>query len=252
MKKLSVAGVVALLAFSLSTAVLADEVKVAVAANFTAPMKVIAENFEKATGHKAELAFGSSGKFYSQITNGAPFDVFFSADQARPEKLEKESGTVAGSHFTYATGKLVLWSNKAGYVDDKAKVLKTGDFAHLAIASPKLAPYGAAAIETMKALGVFEQLEPKLVQGESISQAYNFVLTGNAELGFVALSQVYADGKLKSGSGWIVPGRLHTPINQDAVILKHGKDNKAARALVDYLKTEPAKVVIRSFGYDVN
>lgn len=245
-------SVVALLALSLSTVACADEVKVAVAANFTAPMKVLAENFEKATGHKAELAFGSSGKFYSQITNGAPFDVFFSADQARPEKLEKENGTVAGSRFTYATGKLVLWSSKAGLVDDKADVLKTGDFAHLSIASPKLAPYGAAAIETMKALGVFDKLEPRLVQGESISQAYNFVMTGNAELGFVALSQVYANGKLKSGSAWIVPAKLHKPIHQDAVILTHGKDNKAAAALVAYLKTEPAKVVIRSFGYDVN
>jgi molybdate transport system substrate-binding protein len=252
MKKLSVAGLAALLACSLSTTAFADEVKVAVAANFTAPMKVIAENFEKATGHKAELAFGSSGKFYAQITNGAPFDVFFSADQARPEKLEKENATVAGSRFTYATGKLVLWSSKDTFVDDQGQILKTGDFAHLAIASPKLAPYGAAAVETMKALGVFAKLEPKLVQGESISQTYNFVLTGNAELGFVALSQVYADGKLKSGSGWIVPGKLHTPINQDAVILTHGKDNKAAAALVAYLKTEPAKAVIRSFGYDVN
>lgn len=245
-------NVVALLALSLSSAAFADEVKVAVAANFTAPMKVIAENFEKATGHKAELAFGSSGKFYSQITNGAPFDVFFSADQTRPEKLEKENGAVIGSRFTYATGKLVLWSSKTGVVDGKADVLKTGEFAHLSIASPKLAPYGAAAVETMKALGVFDKLEPKLVQGESISQAYNFVLTGNAELGFVALSQVYADNKLKGGSAWIVPGKLHTPIHQDAVILTHGKDNKAAAELVAYLKTEPAKAVIRSFGYDVN
>lgn len=251
MKK-TLVSVVALLALNLSAAAFADEIKVAVAANFTAPMKVIAENFEKASGHKAELAFGSSGKFYSQITNGAPFDVFFSADQERPAKLEKENGIVAGSRFTYATGKLVLWSGKTNFIDDKAAVLKTGNFAHLSIASPKLAPYGAAAVETMKALGVFDKLEPKLVQGESISQAYNFVLTGNAELGFVALSQVYADGKLKSGSAWIVPGKLHTPIHQDAVILTHGKDNKAAAALVDYLKTEPAKVVIRSFGYDVN
>tara|TARA_R110001599_G_scaffold64023_4_gene179631 strand:+ start:324420 stop:325175 length:756 start_codon:yes stop_codon:yes gene_type:complete len=251
MKKSITSGVL-LLALSLSTVAFADEVKVAVAANFTAPMKVIAENFEKTSGHKVELAFGSSGKFYSQITNGAPFDVFFSADQQRPAKLEKENGVVAGSRFTYATGKLVLWSSKANLVDDKAEVLKTGDFAHISIASPKLAPYGAAAIETMEALGVFDKLTPKLVQGESISQAYNFVLTGNAELGFVALSQVYADNKLKSGSAWIVPSKLHTPIHQDAVILMHGKDNKAAVALMAYLKTEPAKAVIRSFGYDVN
>lgn len=250
--KIPFVSMAALLALSLASVAGADEVKVAVAANFTAPMKVIAANFEKATGHKAELAFGSSGKFYAQITNGAPFDMFLSADQERPAKLEKENGTVAGSRFTYATGKLVLWSGKAGLVDDKADVLRTGDFAHLSIASPKLAPYGAAALETMQALRVYDRLKPKLVQGESISQAYNFVLTGNAELGFVALSQVYADGKLKSGSAWIVPGKLHTPIHQDAVILTHGKGNKAAAALADYLKTEPAKAVIRSFGYDVN
>lgn len=250
--KIPVVSVVALFALTLSTVALADQVKVAVAANFTAPMKVLVENFEKSTGHKAELAFGSSGKFYSQITNGAPFDMFFSADQERPAKLDKKNGTVVGSRFTYATGKLVLWSSKANFVDDKAEVLRTGDFAHISIANPKLAPYGAAAVETMKALGVFDKLEPKLVQGESISQAYNFIFTGNAELGFVALSQIYTGGKLKSGSAWIVPDKLHTPIHQDAVILTHGKDNKAAAALVEYLKTEPAKLVIRSFGYNAN
>lgn len=252
MKKFPFARILALLALGLSTSAFADEVQVAVASNFTAPMKVIAADFEKASGHKVVLAFGSTGKFYSQINNGAPFDVFFAADDKTPKKLENEKGTVAGSRFTYATGKLVLWSAKPDFVDAEAAVLKKADFAHLSLANPKLAPYGAAAIETLTSLGLLDKLEPKFVQGENISQTYNFVLTGNAELGFVALSQVYENGKLKNGSGWIVPAKLHTPIRQDAVILAHGKDNPAASALVAYLKTEPAKAVIRSFGYDVN
>lgn len=239
------------LALGLSGAAFAGEAQVAVAANFTAPMKVIAADFEKASGHKAVLSFGSTGKFYSQITNGAPFDVFLAADDKTPAKLEKENGTVAGSRFTYAIGKLVLWSAKPDFVDAKADVLKKGNFEHLSIANPKLAPYGAAAVETLASLGLLHKLEPKFVQGESISQAFNFISTGNAELGFVALSQVYEGGKLKSGSGWMVPAQLHHPIRQDAVILTHGKDNQAARALVDYLKTEAAKAVIRSFGYDL-
>jgi molybdate transport system substrate-binding protein len=240
-----------LLTLALSASAFADEVQVAVAANFTAPMKVIAADFEKATGHKAVLSFGSTGKFYAQIKNGAPFDVFLAADDETPARLEKEDGIVPGSRFTYATGKLVLWSPKRDFVDAKGEVLKKENFAHLAIASPKLAPYGAAAVETMTRLGVYETLQPKLVTGESIAQAFGFVSTGNAELGFVALSQVYENGQLKSGSGWIVPANLHSPIRQDAVILSHGKDNKAAEALAAYLKSEPAKAVIRSFGYDL-
>jgi molybdate transport system substrate-binding protein len=240
-----------LLTLALSASAFADEVQVAVAANFTAPMKVIAADFEKATGHKAVLSFGSTGKFYAQIKNGAPFDVFLAADDERPAKLEKENGIVPGSRFTYATGKLVLWSPKADLVDAKGEILKKGDFAHLAIASPKLAPYGAAAVQTLNKLGLYDALQSKLVIGESIGQTFSFVSTGNAELGFVALSQVYAGGKIKSGSGWIVPADLHAPIRQDAVILTHGKDNKAAGALAAYLKSEPAKAVIRSFGYDL-
>jgi molybdate transport system substrate-binding protein len=237
------------LAFSASA--FADEVQVAVAANFTAPMKVIATDFEKATGHKAVLSFGSTGKFYAQIKNGAPFDVFLAADDETPAKLEKENGIVAGSRFTYATGKLVLWSPKANLVDDRGEVLKKGDFAHLAIAAPRLAPYGAAAVQTLNKLGLYEALQPKLVTGETIAQTLAFVSTGNAELGFVALSQVYEDGGIKSGFGWIVPADLHEPIRQDAVILTHGKANKAASALAAYLKSDAAKVVIRSFGYDL-
>jgi molybdate transport system substrate-binding protein len=232
-----------------SAAAFADEVQVAVAANFTAPMKLIAADFEKDTGHKAVLSFGATGKFYAQISNGAPFDVFLSADDETPAKLEKEGGAVHGSRFTYATGKLVLWSAQPGVVDPQGDVLRKNGFKKLAIAAPKLAPYGSAAVETMTRLGLMASLEPKLVTGESIGQAYGFVSTGNAELGFVALSQVYEDGKLKSGSAWIVPENLHRAIRQDAVLLIKAKDNKAALMLMAFLKTEKAKAVIRSFGY---
>lgn len=231
------------------TSVWADEVQVAVAANFTAPMKRIAADFEKDTGHKATLAFGATGRFYAQIISGAPFEVFLAADDETPAKLEKEGGAVKGSRFTYATGQLVLWSAQPGVVDAQGEVLKKNSFSKIAIAAPRLAPYGAAAVETMTKLGVMSTLEPKLVTGESIGQAFSFISTGNAELGFVALSQVYEDGKIKSGSGWIVPENLHSPIRQDAVLLAKGKDNKAAVALMAYLKTDRAKGVIRSFGY---
>lgn len=251
MKKYALPLTAALLSLGLSAAAVADEVQVAVAANFTAPAKFIAADFEKATGHKVVLSFGSTGKFYTQIKNGAPFDVFLAADDTTPAKLEKEEGIVAGSRFTYATGKLVLWSAKADYVDTKGEVLKKGTFAHLAIASPKLAPYGAAAVETMNKLGVYDALQPKFVTGENIGQTFSFVSSGNAELGFVALSQVFESGRLKSGSGWIVPADLHEPIRQDAVILAHGKDNKAAAEWITYLKSEPVRNIIRSFGYDL-
>jgi len=227
----------------------ADQVQVAVAANFTAPMKVIAAEFEKATGHKAELSFGATGKFYAQIKNGAPFDVLLAADDETPAKMEKEGLAVPGSRMTYAIGALVLWSAKPGFVDDKGAILKTGDFAHLAIAAPKLAPYGAAAIETLDKLGLLATLEPKFVTGESIGQTYQFINTGNAELGFVALSQVYANGKLTSGSAWFVPTDFHKPIRQDAVILSKAKDNAAAIVLLKFLKTKQARDVIKSYGY---
>jgi len=245
MKKLSYSLLSGLLALGISASVSAEEVQVAVAANFTAPMKVIAADFEKATGHKVTPSFGATGKFYAQITNGAPYDVFLAADD------EKENGIVPGSRFTYATGKLVLWSAKPDFVDAKGEVLKKGNFAHIALATPKLAPYGLAAEEAMKKLGVYDSLQAKFVQGESIGQTFTFISTGNAELGFVALSQVFEGGKIKSGSAWIVPANLHNPIRQDAVILNKGKDNKAAAEFVNYLKTEPVKAIIRSYGYDL-
>lgn len=229
----------------------ADEVQVAVAANFTAPMKTIAADFKKATSHKLALSFGATGKFYAQIRNGAPFDILLAADDETPAKLEKEGLGVPGSRFTYAIGKLVLWSAKPGFVDDKGEVLRKGDFRHVALAAPKLAPYGAATIEALSKLGLLAAIEPKFVQGESIGQTYQFIVTGNAELGFVALSQVYEDGKIKSGSAWIVPASLYSPIRQDAVLLTKGKGNPAAEALMKYLKGDKAKAVIKSYGYDL-
>jgi molybdate transport system substrate-binding protein len=227
----------------------AAEVQVAVAANFAAPMQKIAAAFEHDTGHKAQLAFGSTGKFYAQIKNGAPFQVFLSADDETPARLDKEGLGVAGTRFTYAIGTLVLWSPQLGAVDAQGEILKKGAFAHIALANPRLAPYGAAAVEVLNKLGIYAALEPKLVEGENVAQAYQFVATGNAELGFVALSQVMKDGKISDGSAWIVPAALHTPIRQDAVILTGGKNNAAALALVNYLKQDKALAIIKAYGY---
>ncbi|MBF8730428.1 molybdate ABC transporter substrate-binding protein [Pseudomonas guariconensis] len=229
----------------------ADEVQVAVAANFTAPIQAIAKDFEKDTGHKLVVASGATGQFYAQIKNGAPFDVFLAADDSTPAKLEQEKAIVPGSRFTYAIGTLALWSAKPGYVDDKGEILKQNTFQHLAIANPKTAPYGLAATQVLDKLKLTETTQAKLVEGQNITQAFQFVSTGNAELGFVALSQVYKDGKVQSGSAWIVPAQLHEPIRQDAVILVKGKDNPAAKALVDYLKGPKAAAVIKSYGYEI-
>ncbi|BEP95959.1 molybdate ABC transporter substrate-binding protein [Acidovorax sp. A79] len=227
----------------------ADSVSVAVAANFTAPMQKIAAAFEADTGHKAELSFGATGKFHAQITNGAPFQILLAADDTTPARLEKEGKAVANSRFTYAIGTLVLWSAQPGTVDAQGAVLKTGDFKHLAIANPKLAPYGLAAMQVMDKLGVTARLQPRFVQGENIAQTYQFVSTGNAQLGFVALSQVMADGKITGGSAWQVPAELHEPIRQDAALLTPGKDSAAAAALLQYLRGDKARAIIRSYGY---
>ncbi len=239
------------MALALPTLAQADEVAVAVAANFTAPMQKIAAEFEKDTGHKAVLAFGATGKFYAQINNGAPFEVLLSADDETPAKLEKEQAAVTGSRFTYAIGKLVLWSAKPGYVDDKGEVLSKGDFTHLSIANPKTAPYGQAAMEALGKLKLLPTLQPKLVLGENITQAYQFAATGNAQLGFVALSQVYADGNLTSGSVWRVPATLYSPIRQDAGLRNKGQNKPAPQALLNYLKGAKAKAIIQSYGYDL-
>lgn len=229
----------------------AADVNVAVAANFAAPMQAIAAILEKTTGHKASIVSGATGRFYAQISNGAPFDVFLAADNETPARLEKEGLAVAGSRFTYARGKLVLWSANPALVDAQGQVLRTGDFRKIAMAQPRVAPYGAAAMEVIGKIGLSERLSPRLVLGESLGQTFNFVATGNAELGFVALSQVLEGGKLKNGSIWTIPSSLYSPIVQDAVLLRRGKDNPAAAALLTLLKSERIKDLIRSYGYEL-
>ena len=232
----------------------AGEVTVAVAANFTAPMQKIAQAFEQDTGHKALLAFGATGKFYAQIKNGAPFAVLLAADDETPARLEKEGLAVTGTRFTYATGRLALWSKSSNLVDDKGEVLRSSNLEKLgihkiAIADPKLAPYGAAAMEVIHKLGVQANVVPKLVQGESIGQTYQFVSTENAQIGFVALSQISLDGRITQGSAWVVPQSMHTPLKQDTVLLNIGRDNAAAIALMKYLQNDKAKTIIRQYGY---
>jgi len=224
---------------------------VAVAANFTKPMTEIAAAFEKSTGHKASLSFGSSGKFVSQFENGGPFEVFLSADDKGPIKLEQSGLAVPNTRFTYALGKLVLWSATPGLVDDQGQVLSKGGFKHIALADPKLAPYGEAAVEVMKNRGLFDKLQPVFVQGENIAQTHQFVSTGNAELGFVAFSQVIDNGKIAGGSGWIIPSDLYKPIRQDAILMKTGAENPAAPALMQFLKSPEALAIIRKYGYDL-
>jgi molybdate transport system substrate-binding protein len=230
---------------------MADEVRVAVAANFTAPMQRIATGFELATGHRLILSFGSTGKFYAQIRNGAPFDVLLSADVTTPAKLEDEGNAVSGSRFTYAAGKLALWSPKPSVVDKSGKVLANGKFRHLALANPKLAPYGAASVDAMKALGVYENLKDKFVLGENLPQVYQFVASGNAELGFIALSQIFQNGHYLEGSFWILPENLYPPVKQDAITLTQGKNKPAVDAFMSHLKGKEAKDIIKSYGYGI-
>jgi molybdate transport system substrate-binding protein len=242
---------IALGLFAAAAVAAADEIVIAVAANFTAPMQRIAAAFEQKTSHKIKASFASTGKLYAQIHNGAPFEAMLAADDKTPNKLEKEGMTATGSQFTYAIGRLALWSAKPSFVDGKGKVLKSGDFNKLAIANPKLAPYGVAAIETMSALGLKDALESKFVMGENVAQAFQFVDSGNADLGFVALSQVMKDGQMTKGSAWIVPAELHAPIRQDAVVLQEGNGSPAVAALMEFLKSDEARAIIRSFGYAI-
>jgi molybdate transport system substrate-binding protein len=226
----------------------AAETQVAVAANFTEPAKAIASAFKAKTGHTAVLSFGSSGQFYAQMARGAPFEVFLSADPERPKKAEQDGLGVAGSRFTYATGRLVLYSKTPGLVDSRGAVLRSGRFDKLAIADPIAAPYGAAAVEAINKLGLYSTLKPKLVLGTSITQAYQFVDTGAAELGFVAYSQVI---NVHGGSRWLVPAADHASIDQQAILLRTGQDNPAANAFIGFLKTPAAKAIIRRYGYEV-
>lgn len=230
---------------------LAAEAQVAVAANFAEPIKAIAAVLQKTTGHTLKISLGATGKLYAQIRNGAPFDVLLAADTRTPEALEKDGLAQPGSRFTYATGKLVLWSADANRVDARGDVLKSPGLRKLAYAAPKVAPYGAAAVEAMDKLGLTATLSPKLVQGESIGQTFSFVYTGNADVGFVAMSQVLEGGKLKSGSMWVVPQTLYSPIRQDAVVLQKAASNEAAQALVKLLKSPNVKDLIRSYGYGI-
>jgi molybdate transport system substrate-binding protein len=233
----------------------AGEVQVAVAANFAGPMGRIAEDFKAATGHTLKVSVGSTGKFRSQIMAGAPFEVLLSADDDTPAGLVASGHAMAGTRFTYAVGRLALWSAQPGFVDPQGAVLEAGTFKHLAIANPKVAPYGAAAMEVLQARGLVARLTPRLVTGESIAQAWQFVATGNAELGFVALSQLRVQamtpGQPATGSHWLVPATLHRPILQDAVLLKAGEHNPAAAALLAYLRSEPGRRVIEAHGYGV-
>ena len=227
----------------------AGEAQVAVATNFAGPLAKIGEGFTAATGHTLRVSAGATGKFYSQIAAGAPFEVLIAADDETPARLVKEGLAVPGSNFTYAIGKLVLWSARPGLVDDQGAVLASHRFTHLAIANPKLAPYGQAGMEVLKARGLVDAVTPKIVTGETIAQTYQFVATGNAEIGFVALSQVVVPNRPFVGSYWLVPGSLHGEIRQDAVLLKTGEKNAAAVALLAYLKSDAARRVIQAYGY---
>ena len=232
----------------------AEEVSVAVAAKFAAPMQKIAQAFAQDTGHQAQLAFGATGKFYAQIKNDAPFAVLLSADQATPVRIENEGLAIAGTRFTYATGRLALWSKNPTLVDDKGQVLRANStdkrgFKKLALADPKLAPYGAAAMQVIERMGVGTQVAPKLVYGDSMGQTFQLVMTQNADLGFVAVSQITINGRITQGSAWLVPQDYYTPLKQDAVLLTRGKDNPAALALLKYLRSARAQTIIRAYGY---
>ena len=224
----------------------ADEIRVAVASNFADTLREIAGRFEQQSGHRVTLVSGSTGMHYAQIRNGAPFDAFFAADMKRPRLLEEEGATLADSRFTYAVGKLVLWSPNADYVDPAGELLEQGDFRHLALANPKLAPYGRAAREVLEQRHQWQDLQGRMVRGENIGQTFQFVKSGNAELGFVAHSQVKRPGHPIEGSFWEVPQSLYTPIEQQAVLLK---DNDAARAFLSFVKSDESLEIIRGFGY---
>jgi molybdate transport system substrate-binding protein len=249
------------LAFFSAVAAHAGEVQVAAAANLGPAIRQLASAFQQATGHHAVVALASTGKFYAQVRNGAPFEVLLAADEETPRRMEAEGLAVAGSRFTYATGRLVLWSAQPGVVDREGAILRRPPRGKLAIADPRLAPYGAAAIETLRKLGVLAAWEPQLVQGENIAQAYQYAATGNATLGFVALSQVAAgtpppnpppggEGyRFSKGSGWIVPEGLHPPLKQDALLVRPGAGNPAAAAFLEWLRGDAARAILRAAGY---
>lgn len=228
----------------------AERITIAVASNFTAPMKALVKAFEQESPHKIRVAYGSSGKFYAQIRQGAPFSLFFSADQAKASALVDKGLADKSSQFTYAIGRLVLWSSQQELFVDGLHYLRQGSFNKLALANDRLAPYGAAALEVLTALSLIEQTQNKWVKGENIAQTYQFVHSGNAQLGFVALSQVMRFGEVNSGSSWLVPNELHQPIKQDAILLNSAKTSPAANAFIKFVKTERAKNIMHEFGYE--
>lgn len=236
------------LLFFMALPVQAGVIRVAVASNFANTLKNISSHFEKDTGHQVKLSVGSTGKHYAQIKNGAPFDVFFAADSRRPELLDKAGIAIAGSRFTYAQGKLVLWSPQPDLVDAKAQVLESTEFRFLAVANPKLAPYGKAAQEYLQSRGLWKSLRSRMVRGENIGQTFQFVKSGNAQLGFVAASQVMKNGAITEGSAWQVPEQYYTAINQQAVLLK---DNSVAQAFLSFLSSAKAQRIIQKCGYEI-
>lgn len=235
----------------LSLPVGATEVRAAVASNFAAPMEHIVALFQQESGHTVKVSFGASGKLYSQIKSGASFDVFLSADEEISKRLIQEGSAVSGSRFIYATGRLVLWSVQPGLVDDKGAVLNKGNFDRLAIANPTFSPYGIAAKETLGKLTMWNSIQRKLDKGNDVIQTYQLVATEKDDLAFIALSQVMRDGKVTTGSWWLVPSELHNPIRQSAVLLSGAKDQEAAKAFLVYLKSEKARTVMRGFGYEL-
>jgi molybdate transport system substrate-binding protein len=251
MKRYNASGLAALIALMVIALnphhARAAEVQVAVAANFTEPAKEIAAAFDAATGNKTALSFGASGQLYAQIAHGAPYQIFLSADAERAQKAEADGLAVVGSRFTYAVGRLALYS-KSLDLTDGAKTLKAGRFEHLAVADPAAAPYGLAAVETLRKLGLYDQVKPKLVTGANITQTYQFVATGAAELGFVAYSQVIHE---KAGSVWLPPKEDYAPIAQQAVLLKTGAADPAAKAFLAFLKGPAARAIIQRYGYQV-
>jgi len=226
-----------------------QDIRVAVAANFAAPMKIIAKNFEDKSTHKVLLSFASSGKFYAQIHNGAPYHAFLSADQEKPLLLEQEGLAQESTRFTYAIGKLALWSPDQKLLKNEVPDFEQLRFNKMAMANPKLAPYGIAASQVLDSLGLPTTFKNNAVKGENINQAFQVVYSGNAELGFISLSQVWKNGQLLQGSAWIVPKHLHQPIRQDAILLK--KSNNPAKLLLQFLQSPSAKKTMESFGYQV-
>jgi molybdate transport system substrate-binding protein len=229
----------------------AEPILCAVAANFTPAARDIFERFEKRTGHGVAASFGSTGQLYAQIVNGAPFQVFMAADQTRPARLENQGLAVPGTRFTYAVGTLVLWSSQPGAINDGERTLRSSTWTWCAIANPRSAPYGAAAVQTLRALGLYETIRRRLVRGMNIAHAWQQVARGNAHIGFVALSQIALLPPRDKGSHWAVPPELYPPLLQQAQLLRKGETSLGARLLLEFLRTKEIQAVIRAYGYTI-